>query len=191
MLEIILIRPGSTEYDRQGRIQGSLDIPLSDEGRSEAARTSKELQGRELETIYASPCQAASETGEILAADLSAKLKKIDQLRNLDLGLWQGLTLEEVRLKHPRVFRQWYDDPLSVSPPNGEPASDGIRRIEPALSKLLRKHKACTIGLILPEPLAGLARAFLTHEDLTNLWKPCDNHCRWESIAAVQPASTA
>ena len=49
MLQIVLIRPGSTDYDVQGRIQGSLDIPLSEQGLAEAAAVAEQLRGKGLE----------------------------------------------------------------------------------------------------------------------------------------------
>jgi broad specificity phosphatase PhoE len=190
MLEVILIRPGSTDYDRQGRIQGTLEIPLSDEGRQEVARTCDELRERKFAALYSSPGQSAVETAETLAAALGVKVKRVEQLRNIDLGLWQGMMLEEVRLKHPRICRQWLENPLSVHPPEGESVAEAAQRVDAAVGRLLRKHKSGTIGIIVPEPLAGLAQAFLRHEDLTNLWKPCGGHCRWEAIVALQPAAT-
>ena len=46
MLSVILIRPGSTDYDEQGRIQGTLDVPLNEQGGVEVARVADELRER-------------------------------------------------------------------------------------------------------------------------------------------------
>ena len=53
MLRIVLIRPGSTDYDVQERIQGSLDIPLNEQGLAEVAATVEQLRDKGIETIYA------------------------------------------------------------------------------------------------------------------------------------------
>ena len=67
MVQIVLIRPGSTDYDKSGRIQGTLDVPLNEEGVAEVARLIEEIRGRGLETVYFSPHQSAEQTAEAIA----------------------------------------------------------------------------------------------------------------------------
>ena len=113
MLSILLVRSGRTEYDCQGRIQGTLDVPLSEDGRAEVAAGAAEILDRhvELAALYAGPCRSAQETAEILAERLKLKVKTIDLLHNLNQGLWQGLLFDEVKAKQPKVYRQWQDKP--------------------------------------------------------------------------------
>ena len=59
MVRVILIRPGTTDYDEQGRIKGTLDIPLNEFGNYQIARTANELADLGIEMVYSSPCQAA------------------------------------------------------------------------------------------------------------------------------------
>jgi probable phosphoglycerate mutase len=185
MLQIILIRPGSTEYDQQGRIQGTLDIPLSEEGRHEVSRLIDELRGQPLDMIYATHCQAAQETGRAIAEALDVKLKKLNKMRNLDHGLWQGLLIEDVKTKQPRVYRQWQEQPETVCPPGGEMLSTAQGRVREAMARLVKKHKDGVVGLVAPEPLASLIGNVLRHHELGDLWKAAVC-CRWE-IIPVQP----
>ena len=62
MVQIVLIRPGSTDYDEQGRIQGTLDIPLSEQGTDEVERVIEEIRKLGIEAIYCCPCQSACQT---------------------------------------------------------------------------------------------------------------------------------
>ena len=64
MLRIILTRPGSTEFDEQKRITGTLSIPLSDQGAQQAANTAKDLLAEKIEVIYASNCESANQTAK-------------------------------------------------------------------------------------------------------------------------------
>jgi probable phosphoglycerate mutase len=185
MLQIILIRPGSTEYDQQGRIQGTLDIPLSDEGRREVNRLMDELRGHPLDMIYVTLCQAAQETGKAIAEALDVKLKKLNKLRNLDHGLWQGMLIEDVKTKQPKVYRQWQEQPETICPPGGEMLSTAQARVREAMARLVKKHKEGLVGLVAPEPLASLICSVLKHHELGDLWKAAE--CgRWE-IIPVQP----
>ena len=186
MLKIILLRPGSTEFDLQGRIVGTLDLPLSAEGSAEVATAIEGLNGDQVAMVYCSPSQSAVETAEAVAAARGVKCKQIKTLQNINYGLWQGMLVEEVRRKQPRVFKQWQEHPETVCPPEGEMFADVQQRVETALSKLLKKHKTGIIVLVVPEPLAGIARSRLRHTDLSEAWKTVGECGAWEAIV-VQP----
>jgi broad specificity phosphatase PhoE len=186
MFQIVLIRPGSTDYDVQGRIQGSLDIPLNEQGLAEAVQTAEQLRDKRMEAIYAPATQPPLQTAEVIAKALGIKLKKIERLQNHNQGLWQGMLVEDVRHKQPKVYRQWQEQPENVCPPEGEMLGAADDRVRAAVVKLLKRHKEGVIGLVLPEPLLSLARRFLSHGELGDLWKAPNGHGRFE-VVAVDP----
>lgn len=186
MLQIVLIHPGSTDYDQQHRIQGALDIPLNEEGSSEVARLIGQLHGKGIETVYAPSCEPAHQTGKVLAKGLGVKFKKLDRMKNLDYGLWQGMLVKDVRHKQPKAYRHWQEQPENVCPPNGEMLNEAEDRVRTAMTKLLKRHKEGVIGLVVPEPLASLVRRFMQQEKLGNLWKVTNGHGQWE-VLEVEP----
>jgi broad specificity phosphatase PhoE len=186
MLKIVLICPGSTDYDQQQRIQGALDVPLNDQGNSEVAQVTEELAGKGIETVYAPPCEPAQQTGTSIARGLGVKLKKLDRMRNLNQGLWQGMLVKDVRRKQPKVYRQWQEQPENVCPPEGETLSQARDRVRTTMTKLLKRHKEGTIALVVSEPLATLVRRFLQHGELGDLWKVTNGHGRWE-VLEIEP----
>jgi len=186
MLQIILIRPGWTDYDQQQRIQGTLDIPLNDQGSLEVTQLIDQLSGKGIETIYASASQPAEQTARAIAEGLAVKLKKLDRMQNLDHGLWQGMLVQDVRRKQPKVYRQWQEQPENVCPPEGEMLSHAEQRVRTAVTKLLKRHKQGVIGLVVPEPLASLVRRFLQQSELGDLWKVANGHGHWE-VVEIEP----
>jgi len=180
MLRIVLIRPGSTDYDAQGRIQGTLDMPLNEHGATEVAQAVSELQSLPLEVIYAPDCQPALQTADAIAEALDVRRKRLDGMQNLNHGLWQGMLVDEVRKKQPKVYRQWQEQPESVRPPEGETLSEAEQRVRNCLIKLIKKHKEGVVALVAPEPLASIVRACLKQEELGDLWKASTEHGRWE-----------
>ena len=186
MLQIVLIRPGSTDYDQQQRIQGALDVPLNDQGNSEVAQIIDELGEKEIETLYAPPCEPAQQTGKAIAKGLGVKLKKLDRMQNLDYGLWQGMLVNDVRHKQPKVYRQWQDQPENVCPPEGEMLGQAQDRVRAAITKLLKRHKEGVIGLVVPEPLASLVRRFVQQDELGDLWKVTNGHGQWQ-VLEIEP----
>jgi probable phosphoglycerate mutase len=183
MLQILLIRPGATEYDQQGRVQGTLDIPLCEDGRQEVQALVQELSSQPIAAIYSSPSQSAQQTAEALGSSLELKVKTVDKLQNLDHGLWQGLLVTDVKSKQPKVYRQWQEQPETVCPPQGETLSTARQRVQAALAKLLKKHKSDSLlALVAPEPLASVIRNVLRHDEWGDLWQCACGRAKWELI---------
>ena len=171
MVQILLVRACSTDFDEQGRIKGTLDIPLSDVGALQVTRMVDELHEMPIDVVYSSPCRAARQTAAILAGDHRLKVKELDELQNIDHGLWHGKLIDEVRHSQPKVFRQLQDHPETVCPPEGEPVGAAVERVRHAMARLLRKHKTGLVAVVVPEPLASLVQGALRHEELGDLWK--------------------
>jgi probable phosphoglycerate mutase len=189
MLKILLIRPGATEYDQQGRIQGTLDIPLCEDGRRDVEVMVEELRTQPIAAIYTSPSQAAEQTADALGEAIDVKVKTLDSLRNLDHGLWQGMLVADVKAKQPKVYRQWLEQPATVCPPQGESVGDAEYRLQTALAKLVKKHKSQgLVALVLPEPLASLLCHLLRHDALGDLWNSRNGSTPWEIIDFVPEA---
>jgi len=182
MVKILLVRAGSTDFDEQGRIKGTLDIPLSETGQGQVGRLISELHGTTIDHLYASPCRSAQQTAESLALDHHVKLKTLDELQNLDHGLWHGKLIDEVRLSQPKVFRQLQDHPETVCPPQGEPVGTALERVRVLVSRLLRKHRSGTVAIVAPEPIASFVRAALSDAELGDLWKAECEVGGWQMI---------
>ncbi|MDA8697230.1 histidine phosphatase family protein [Rhodopirellula sp.] len=186
---VLLIRPGATEFDEQGRMKGSLDMPLSDKGRQQVDSLAEQLDQFELHTIYTAPCESALETAERLARDRSeVRIRVIDTLRNVDHGLWHGKLIAEVQRNLPRVYRQGQDSPADICPPGGESIRDARGRVLKAIKKILRKSGQDFIAIVIPEPLASVVHGLLNGEEVVDFWGAEMDSGRWElieSIAAV------
>ena len=153
---ILLIRPGATDFDLQGRIKGSLDMPLCDQGHAQAQTMAAELADVQMKCIYTSPCESARQTAECLAKGRNTKIRVIDCLRNVDHGLWHGKLIDEVKRNHPKVYRQGIDSPGTVCPPGGETMQQAQARVVKFLQKVVRKHREEVIAILAPDPLALL-----------------------------------
>ena len=168
MTQVVLIRPGATVYDEQKRVQGVLDIPLSERGRAEVARLAETLpatlDGVALAALYCGPGESVVRTAEAVGKALGLRPRRIDDLRNLDQGLWQGLQIDEIKRRNARVFRQWLDDPMTVCPPLGETVEDALERIKGALKPLIKRHQGEAIALVVGEPLAQLLACHLRRD---------------------------
>jgi probable phosphoglycerate mutase len=186
MVQLVLIRPGSTDYDMQGRIQGNLDIPLNDQGREQAAAAAECLKGRTLVALYSAAGRAAEETADLIGAAVKLRPKTIERLENMNHGLWQGMLIDEVKRKQPKVYKQWQEHPENVCPPEGEMLSVVTGRVDAAIEKLLRKHRFGAIGLVASEPLASVIRCRILGGQMGDLWKATKG-CGRVEVFEVQP----
>jgi broad specificity phosphatase PhoE len=173
MCQLVLIRPGATVYDEQNRLQGILDIPLSERGRGEVTRMvpmlARTLDGASLSALYCGPGENVVRTAEIVGKALGVRPKRVDEFRNLDQGLWQGLQIDEIRRRNTKLYRQWIEDPETICPPQGETFESAMARIKSAFRPLLRRHHDGSIALVVAEPLARMVAAYLRGEPRVQL----------------------
>ena len=117
MLQFWIVRAGTTEFERQGRVLGTLDVPLHSDADQEIEEIIRHPNGQPIDAVYTSPGQSSIETAERLCEAWGLRYKLVELLQNIDLGLWQGLLFEEVKHKQPKVFRQWQEHPETICPP--------------------------------------------------------------------------
>jgi len=156
MSEIVLIRPGCTDFDEQSRIQGSIDLPLNPRGKQQVDHLVEELRSIQLDVIYSGSCEPARSTAEAIGEHLGIPVKEETGLCNLNQGLWQGLQVDDVRRKFPKVFKQLQESPETICPPEGETLSEAVQRIRKTLRKPMKRN--ARIGIVASEPLATLVR---------------------------------
>jgi len=192
MLKLLIIRTGATEYEAQHRVQGTLNIPLSEDGRRQIEQVAEALRETPIDACFVAPCLASQQSSEILASLLKLKTKTIDDLRNLDHGLWQGMLINDVKVKQPKVYRQWLEHPETVCPPEGETLPIVRERLQRALGKIAKKQKKGTAAVIVAEPVTSLLKNMLRADSLGNLWETeGGEETAWElvdvPVAVVSP----
>lgn len=164
MSTVVLIRAGCTDYDDQHRVLGTLDMPVNQRGQEQIREIIRQLQagGIKVEVVLTSPDDPASGTAHAVAeAQAGVKVKELDDLKNVNQGLWQGLPESDIRKRFPRLFRSAKEDTTEICPPEGETLSDACQRLERVLCKAIRKYKV--FAIVAPEPLATVIRCTLQH----------------------------
>jgi broad specificity phosphatase PhoE len=191
---LLVIRAGPTEYDRAGRIRGTLAVPLAAAGVAAAERVAAELAASPPDALFTSDDTAAGETGRIVADGCGLKLRRVAGLANLDQGLWQGMLVDEIRRKQPRLYRQWQDNPWAVAPPEGELLEDACQRVEAALEPLVRRWSG-RVALVVPAPLDRILCWIVAGRSMGDLWDgdpanpPCESLPLSAQWLATRPAA--
>ena len=122
---LILVRHGETDWNKAGRFQGQIDIPLNDHGRSQAAAARDFLKDVSIDRAWSSTLSRPTETAEIiLEAHSGVPLTQIDGLVEIGHGLWEGKLESEIREGWSDLLDTWKRAPETVQMPEGETIQD-------------------------------------------------------------------
>lgn len=167
---LMLIRSGVTDYDLQGRIRGSLDMPLAAAGIAEAERAADAARLAGPKAVYSANTRCALDTARIVAAASGLAVRRLKPLRGFDQGLWQGMLVEDIRRKQPRLHRQWLEHPWSVVAPEGESLEEACARVDDIIGRLLRRRPRGTVALVVPRPLDRIVLWVAAGRPLDDVW---------------------
>ncbi len=105
--QLLLLRHGRTAHNASGRFQGQVDVPLDDVGRVQAAAVAPLIAARRPVTIVSSDSLRAVDTAIPIAQLTGQEVLVDERLREIDVGGWAGLTLDEVKAAFPGEFEDW------------------------------------------------------------------------------------
>lgn len=126
MLDLWLIRHGETDWNTQGRIQGSSDQPLNAVGLCQARRLGARLRGMRFDAVYASDLERARVTAATALPDAEVQLD--ERLRELAYGIFEGKAWIELNEAEAAVAAHWREDPYRRRVPGGESYDDLLAR---------------------------------------------------------------
>ncbi len=159
MLELILIRHGETEGSKRKAFVGRTDLELTEAGMAQA-HTIKEKLARVIpDAVFSSPFKRTFQTAEIINKAFGLSVQTVDSLKERDFGLWDNLTLDEIKSKYPAEAGRWLTDPTCLIP-GGENLIQFRQRIISFLDGLIPDYPK---GRILLVSHGGCIRTMITH----------------------------
>jgi len=129
-------------------------------GISGDASLQKEDQEARLQAVYCSDLVRAMRGAKIVAEPHGLKVISMEELRERNFGIWEGMTFSEIRKRYPEEFASWVDDPLNHSPVGGENTIRVRDRVTGALDCILDHHRG---GNVLIVAHGGVNRVILSH----------------------------
>jgi probable phosphoglycerate mutase len=141
MTELLVIRHGETDWNRQHRFQGQIDVPLNEIGRAQAGRLGKRLVDEPLDVLISSDLQRARSTADALTQARGLR-PEIDPLwREQGFGMLEGLDVPTIRSRHADLWSSWTrHDADYALPGGGESNNDFHARVMRALQAALVAH---------------------------------------------------
>ncbi|HKA40202.1 MAG TPA: histidine phosphatase family protein [Burkholderiales bacterium] len=151
---LIVVRHGETMWNRERRMQGTTDTPLSSVGRSQAQAVGRRLAREVFSALYASDLARAMETASIIAQHTGRQLVMDSRLRERRFGIFEGLTAGEIEQRYPQEHARFASRDPDYEVPGGECARSFTERCLGCLSEIAGRHRGegvvvVTHGLVL------------------------------------------
>ena len=156
---IYIIRNGETNPRGNGFFLGQTDWPLSEEGIKQAERLRQELSCVRISHIFCSDLQRSLKTAQMIAEKQKINPVARKELREINLGEWDGRSFEEIKKKYPTEFKNRGKDIENYRPPGGESFADCSHRAVTAYHEILNGTK----GNLVITGHAGINRVILCH----------------------------
>lgn len=150
------MRHGRTEWNASRRFQGQSDIPLSIEGRAQAAATAAALASDPIDGIVSSDLSRAFETARAIAESHRLEVEPTPHLREFKFGEWEGLTWDEIVARYPLAADTAFSSVRAYAPPGGERFGDVRARVGDLLDEVAGRE-----GRIVLVTHAGALHALL------------------------------
>ncbi|MFH1692350.1 MAG: histidine phosphatase family protein [Candidatus Omnitrophota bacterium] len=168
LTKITLIRHGQTQWNHTKRYLGHTDIDLDATGKEQALRTQKKLKREEFHKIYSSDLKRAANFAKIVFK--GKEIFTTPDLRELNFGLFEGKTHDEIMNAHKYIYSQWLSSPFKTTVPDGEQLKDFKQRITNIFKKIIADNSGLSIGVVTH---AGPIRIILNHVmNKQDIWEP-------------------
>jgi probable phosphoglycerate mutase len=174
---VIIVRHGQTEWNIAGIRQGHLDSRLTEKGLTQAKALAQRLGRERFTALYSSDLGRAVQTAMAIADVTCHEIVTDARLRERHLGIFQGLTADEIMAKYPEERRQFRTLGPDYVIPGGESMRQQVERNVEYLNELARKHRGEQIVVVTH---GGVVSGFFRH----TLAIPLDAPRRFEFVNA-------
>lgn len=171
MARIILVRHGQTEWNREERFRGRVDIDLDEVGVRQAKAAADRLAQWGVAAIYSSPLKRAMATAEAIAERLGLAVQTLDGINDMHFGVWQGLSVAEARKDYPELFELWRRSPEQLRIPEGETLDDVQKRAVATINDLVAKHEDETVALVTHRVVCKVLLCHALGLDNSHFWQ--------------------
>ncbi|MGV3570086.1 MAG: histidine phosphatase family protein [Ramlibacter sp.] len=140
MTELVLIRHGETQMNRELRFQGHVNVALNEIGLEQARRLAARLAGERADAVYVSDLLRAQQTAQPIGATLSLQPVTEPGLREQSFGQVDGMRVDDIKEQHPQAWEGWLRFEEDYSMPEGESTRQFHARVMEAVQRLVAAH---------------------------------------------------
>lgn len=169
--KVYLMRHGEVANGGEKRYNGHIDIDITERGLRQMHALAERLSGRPIAAVYSSDLVRSRKGAEIISNRLGISFTPLRGLRERSVGLWEGLTAEEIRERFTLEYEAWRGDLLNYRPPGGECLLDVKNRILPIYKDIVFSHSDKEIAFLLHGGVNRIIIADALGLDLRHLFR--------------------
>lgn len=144
-MQLILVRHGQTDWNREYRVQGQADLSLNDLGRAQAEAIARALRHETVDAIYSSRLKRAFETAEAVDRFHQVGVMAEEGLEELDVGELDGLYYPDIRHQRPEFSHVWTTDAARARFPGGETLPELQARVWRATGRIIEQNHSGSV----------------------------------------------
>ncbi|WP_010250140.1 histidine phosphatase family protein [Acetivibrio cellulolyticus] len=148
MSKIYLVRHGETDWNREDRCQGCLDIDLNSDGIKQAEVVAQRLSTEDIHLIYCSNLKRAYRTAEIIGQKTGLSITKNEGLNEIHFGDWEGLTFGEMRNRPDYNYNDWRLSPHTVEFPGEGSLNNVQKRVMKYVDEIISQNTGKNILIV-------------------------------------------
>jgi broad specificity phosphatase PhoE len=160
-MQLILVRHGETPWNVTLQYQGQANVPLNERGHAQARLTAGRLARLNVTALYTSDTLRAAETADAIAQACGLTPQPMPELREIDVGQWEGLTPEQLYRRFPDHMAEYERDPARTVRLGGESYAQLQTRALVALRRIHEAHQPSDVVVAVSH--GGTIRALLCH----------------------------
>ncbi len=169
---IFLVRHGETNWNKEGRFQGQINIPLNNNGKYQAKKASEYLNEINFNKVFSSSMDRPYETAKIILQNKpNIKITKIETLIEISHGLWEGKLENEIKEQWPELLKNWHEKPQEVIMPEGESIGEVSKRSVKAWKEICLAQKDKDLTLVVAHDAVNKTLICdILGIDFSNIW---------------------
>jgi probable phosphoglycerate mutase len=148
MTELVLIRHGETQMNRELRFQGHVNVGLNEVGLEQARRLAARMAGGQAHALYASDLLRAQQTAQPIAAGLALAPVTESGLREQSFGKVDGMRVDDIQRDHPDAWAGWLRFEEDYAMPDGESTREFHGRVMEAVQRVVASHPDQTVVVV-------------------------------------------
>jgi broad specificity phosphatase PhoE len=171
MTRIHIVRHGETEWNVKGKWQGHKDSPLTQLGKTQAHKVKSSIT-EQIDVAYSSPSNRTIETAQIILNGTNQPIKTIPELKEINLGVWEGKQKKEVETKYPTEYKTFWSCPSKFSLDQAETFEDLQERAIKAVLKILKIEDGKTVLLVSHHTPIKVILSYFENRPIDKIWDP-------------------
>ncbi len=171
-MKIFVVRHGQTIWNKEAKMQGSADSPLTELGILEATKLGEALMDKEIDKIYTSPLGRTIKTTEYIKGNRDIPVSVIDELQEINFGNMEGKPVDIIQEKYGEIIYNFWNDPLNYKNNTGESFHQVYERVKKGMSKIIEnRHKEKNVVVVTHGVIISVLLSWVNGGSIEDTWK--------------------